>query len=104
MDKEEFKTLNINTTLYHTRLSRKFENRKPYIPANPFIIASFIPGTILEILVKEGQDVEPGEDLLVLDAMKMQNRLKSPVKGRVKKIYVNSGDKVARGTVLVELF
>ena len=104
MDKEEFKTLNINTTLYHTRLSRKFENRKPYIPANPFIVASFIPGTILELLVKEGQDVEPGEDLLVLDAMKMQNRLKSPVKGRVKKIFVKSGDKVARGTVLVELF
>ena len=104
MDKEEFKTLNINTTLYHTRLSRKFENRKPYIPANPFIVASFIPGTILELLVKEGQDVEPGEDLLVLDAMKMQNRLKSPVKGRVKKIFVNCGDKVARGTVLVELF
>jgi pyruvate carboxylase len=103
MDNKELKILNIDTTLYQTRVSRKFENRKPYKPADPNIVESFIPGTILDIRVKEGQLVEPGDVLLVLDAMKMQNRLKSPVKGTVRKIHVNSGDKVSKGTVLVEL-
>ena len=103
MDNKEIKILNIDTTLYHTRVSRKFENRKPYKPADPNMVLSFIPGTILDILIVEGQLVEQGDVMLVLDAMKMQNRLKSPVKGTVRKIHVKSGDKVSKGTVLVEL-
>jgi biotin carboxyl carrier protein len=103
MDNKEIKILNIDTTLYHTRLSKKFENRKPFKPADPNIVESYIPGTILDILVRVGQIVEPGDELLVLDAMKMQNRLKAPVKGTVKKILVKSGDKVSKGTVMVEL-
>ncbi len=104
MDKKsELKSLNINSTLYQTRLSRKFLGRKPYAPVNPGLIFSFIPGTITEILVKEGQSVEAGDELIVLDAMKMQNRLKSAVSGRVVKINVRPGEKVAKGSVLLEI-
>lgn len=103
MDDKEIKTLNIDTTLYHTRVSTKYAKRKPYKPVDPNIIVSFIPGTILETAVSEGQAVEAGDVLLVLDAMKMQNRLKSPVSGTVRKIHVSNGDKVSKGTVLVEL-
>jgi biotin carboxyl carrier protein len=102
-NKENLKSLNINSTLYTTRISRKFENRKSYRPANPNLVVSFIPGTITEILVKEGQKVEKGEDLLVLDAMKMQNRLKSASQGKVKKINVSKGDRVSKGSVLIEI-
>jgi len=98
-----FKFLNIGMSLYKTRISKKFENRKEYQPLNPKMILSFIPGTVLDIIVKEGQTVEKGDDLMILDAMKMQNRLKSAISGRIKKIHANKGDRVSKGTLLLEL-
>jgi len=95
--------LNINTSLYQTRISRKFENRKPYKPADPKVILSFIPGTVLDILIKTGQIVKKGEILMILDAMKMKNKLKANMDGKVKSIAVKMGDKVSKGTVLLEL-
>lgn len=100
---DNFKLLNIDTSLYKTRISKKFENRKAYKPANSKIIVSFIPGIVLDILVKEGVQVEKGQELIILDAMKMQNRLKSSIGGRIKKISVAKGDKVSKGTVLLEM-
>jgi biotin carboxyl carrier protein len=95
--------LNINSTIYKTRLSSSFVSRKPYKPADSKLILSFIPGTVLDILVKEGQKVKSGDELMILEAMKMQNKLKSRVEAIIKKIMVNKGDKVAKGTVLIEL-
>jgi len=95
--------LNINSDLYKTNLSNSFKNRKPYQPADPKLILSFIPGTIIDILVKEGQKVKKGEDLMILDAMKMKNRLKSSMDGRIKKITVEKGARVPKGVILIEL-
>jgi biotin carboxyl carrier protein len=95
--------LNIDTSLYQTRISNKFKNRKSYTPADPRIILSFIPGTVLDIMIKPGQSVSKGDDLMILDAMKMQNRLKCIMDGKVKSIAVKKGDKVSKGTVLMEL-
>ncbi|TFG42438.1 MAG: acetyl-CoA carboxylase biotin carboxyl carrier protein subunit [Bacteroidia bacterium] len=100
---ENLGILNINLSLYKTRLSPKFINRKPYKPSNPKILISYIPGTILDILVKEGQYVKKGEDLVILDAMKMQNIMKCNIDGTIWKIYVNMGDKVSKGTILLDL-
>ena len=100
---ENLGILNINSTLYKTRLSPKFLKRKPYNPPSQKAIISFIPGTVLEILVKEGQDVRKGEDLVILDAMKMQNIMKCNIDGTIKKIHVSKGDKVSKGTILIEL-
>jgi len=47
--------------------------------------------------------VSKGEDLMILDAMKMQNKLKCIMNGKVKSIAVKKGDKVSKGTVLLEL-
>lgn len=102
-NKETFGILNINTSLYKTRLSSKFIARKPYKPADPRLVLSFIPGTVLEIMVKDGDSVSKGNDLMILDAMKMQNRLKSPVDGKIKRIVASKGDRVAKGTLLIEL-
>jgi biotin carboxyl carrier protein len=95
--------LNIDTSLYQTRISEKFQNRKKYQPADPKIILSFIPGTVLDINIEAGQKVTRGEVLMILDAMKMKNKLKCPMDGKVKSISVKKGDKVSKGTILLEL-
>jgi biotin carboxyl carrier protein len=102
-NKDKLGFLNIDTSLYQTRISTKFENRKPYKAADPRTILSFIPGTVLEIMIKPGQIVKKGDDLMILEAMKMQNRLKCSMDGKVKLISVKVGDKVSKGTVLLEL-
>lgn len=95
--------LNIHSSLYHTRLSDKFRNRKPYEPADARIVSSFIPGTVLDIFIKEGEAVKKGDVLMILDAMKMKNRLICHMDGIVKSISVISGDRVSKGTVLMVL-
>jgi biotin carboxyl carrier protein len=95
--------LNIDSGLYKTRISIKYRKRVPYKPADPNMLMSFIPGTVLEILVSEGQQVKKGEELLILDAMKMQNSLKSTMDGKIKSIAVKTGDRVAKGVLLIEM-
>jgi len=99
---ENLGILNINTILYKTRLSPKFINRNVYKPTDPKMIMSYLPGTILDILVKEEQHVRKGEHLVILDAMKMQNIMKCDIDGIIMKIHVKKGDKVSKGTVLME--
>jgi pyruvate carboxylase subunit B len=101
--KDEPGFLNINNRKYTTRLSRKFLDHKPYQPADPGIVRSFMPGTVLDLLVSVGQKVSKGDDLLVLDSMKMKNRIRSSVEGVVEKIEVKPGDKVSKGSLLLRL-
>ena len=100
---EKMEFLNINDSFYKTRISKKFKNRVSYKPADPRMILSFIPGTILKIFATGGQSVKKGELLLILDAMKMQNRLKCPGDGKIKSVFVKEGERVSKGTLLMEL-
>jgi biotin carboxyl carrier protein len=102
-NKDQLGYLNINTSLYKTRISSKFEKRKAYQPADEKMILSFIPGTVLDIMVVEGENVKKGDELMILEAMKMKNKLKSHADGKIKSIKVKKGDKVSKGTVLIEL-
>jgi len=102
-EEEKYEILNIDASLYKTRLSSKFRSRVPYKSPDPKSILSFIPGTILDILVKQGQEVRKGDELIILEAMKMQNLLKSATDGRIKMIAVKKGDKVAKGTLMLEM-
>ncbi len=88
---------------YRTTLTKKFANRTPYAPPDPRKIMAFIPGTIIKVLVKEGQKVQKGDTLLVLQAMKMDNHLLASVNGKVKKIFVKQGEIVPKHHTLVEL-
>ncbi|HDZ41566.1 MAG TPA: acetyl-CoA carboxylase biotin carboxyl carrier protein subunit [Bacteroidetes bacterium] len=94
--------LNINYSEYTTRLSKKFKNRIPYKPSDKFRLLSFIPGTIIEIMVKEGDRVRKGDEVLVLEAMKMKNRIKSPLNGRVKQVDIKTNEVVPKGKLLIE--
>ncbi len=58
-------------------------------------------GTIVKILVEVGQEVKPGDAVVVLEAMKMENQLQADKAGTVKAINVQAGDKVGAGDVLV---
>ncbi len=66
-------------------------------------IRSPMPGKILQILVSDGQVVEAGDDLVILEAMKMENRLRAEVSGRVASIEVGEGDRVDDGQLLIRL-
>jgi acetyl-CoA/propionyl-CoA carboxylase biotin carboxyl carrier protein len=58
-------------------------------------------GTIVKVLVAVGDDVEAGQAVLVLEAMKMENHLNAARGGTVKEIRVQAGDTVGTGDVLV---
>ena len=62
-----------------------------------------MPGLVLEIAIKDGQEVNGGDKILILEAMKMENILVIPVSAVIKKILVSKGQVVERGQVLVEL-
>jgi biotin carboxyl carrier protein len=59
-----------------------------------------IPGTILSVKVKVGASVKPGDVLLTIEAMKMENDIVAPRKGVVKEIRVSEGQTVKYGDVL----
>jgi biotin carboxyl carrier protein len=66
-------------------------------------IQALMPGRITGILVKEGEVVEAGTPLLILEAMKMQNEITSPAAGRIAGIQVREGESVKRGSILLVL-
>ena len=103
MSADNFQNLTIDDEVYKTRLSEKFKKRKHYKPVNPWLVTSFIPGTVVDILVEEGRHVTKGEELMILDAMKMKIRIKSEIEGTIKKIMVEKGSKIPKGIVLFEL-
>ena len=61
-----------------------------------------MPGLIIDLKVKPGDLVKPGDQLLILEAMKMENILKAQGEGIVKNVKVKKGDTVEKGQVLVE--
>lgn len=88
---------------YKTQLTRKFKERKFWEDPSPYEILSYIPGTIISVDVKAGKVVEEGTQLLILEAMKMQNRVDMPFTARIKKINVKAGEKIPKDFVMIEL-
>lgn len=61
-----------------------------------------MPGLVLKIFVAEGAEVKKGDNLLVLEAMKMENIIKSPADVTVKTVKIKPGDKVEKNQVLLQ--
>lgn len=66
-------------------------------------LISSMPGLVLSILVKEGQEVEVGDPLLILEAMKMENMLKATASGVIGQISVEEKAAVEKGQLLIEI-
>lgn len=101
--KKDASLLNIDGTLYKTNLSTKFENRTIWNKPDERKLISFIPGTIIKVFVKKGQKVKMGEKVVILEAMKMQNKILISRDGVIKQVYVKEGQIIPKGELMLEL-
>jgi biotin carboxyl carrier protein len=62
-----------------------------------------MPGRVTRLLVSEGELIETGQGLLLLEAMKMENEIKSPVAGVVKRIRIEAGSAVEKNAILIDI-
>ena len=62
-----------------------------------------MPGLILDIMCKEGEDIEEGNSLLILEAMKMENVIKAEGSGTILKIHKAVGETVEKGQLIIEI-
>ena len=67
------------------------------------VVRSQMPGRVVRVLVEPGQNVQKGEALMVIEAMKMENEIKAPREGSVKRVCVNVGDLLEAKALLIEL-
>lgn len=66
-------------------------------------IKAAMPGKVVRVLVTEGQEVQAGQGLIVVEAMKMQNEMKAAKPGKVSKVQTQAGATVAAGDVLLTI-
>ena len=75
--------------------------RSSFVVEGPQVVTAPMPGKLVKILVKVGEAVKEGQGLVVVEAMKMENELKSPKAGKVTELFVREGTAVEQNTKLV---
>ncbi len=78
-------------------------SENPAVPVAGISVKAPLPGTITDIRVQVGQQVNAGDIVLVLEAMKMQNNIEAEATGKVTSILVKQGDSVMEGSVLLTI-
>ncbi|MCB1876504.1 MAG: sodium-extruding oxaloacetate decarboxylase subunit alpha [Chromatiales bacterium] len=76
--------------------------KRPKATADGHVTTS-MPGNIVDVLVKEGDQVSAGQPVLITEAMKMETEIQAPISGTVGQIYVQKGDSVNPNEVLIEI-
>jgi biotin carboxyl carrier protein len=102
-EREIFSKIALEGGTFETRVTRKYQGRKPYEKQDPHIIKAVIPGLVAAIETEVGNTVKKGDTMMILEAMKMLNRIKAQTDGTVKVIRVVPGEKVVKGQVLIEI-
>jgi glutaconyl-CoA/methylmalonyl-CoA decarboxylase subunit gamma len=122
---EEIAEVEVNGTRYEVNIAQLFKQKAPKTVTPPRVVESAItrkpltekpgrdlsvktvkaplPGVILDILVKVGDEVKASQTLLKMEAMKMENDIQSPSQGIVKEIFVSKGENVLEGASLVKI-
>ena len=103
MAEEKVETIIVHSAVYKTEYTNKYRNRVKWEKPNENDIFSFIPGTIIDILVKPGDQVKEGDIILILEAMKMHNNVQMPFDGKIVSIKVKVGDKIPKKTLMLEI-
>jgi len=102
-------SLRINGALYQVALSDPYDQlvRQLGLAATGAQMVKEIkapmPGLVLDLKISAGDQVEPGSPLLILEAMKMENVIKSIGEGKVKKVHVKKGQAVEKNQLLIEM-
>ncbi|MBX6359525.1 biotin/lipoyl-containing protein [Pseudacidobacterium ailaaui] len=88
---------------YHVEDPRSLKSRRSRTGGHegPKAVTAPMPGRVVRVLVNEGEEVQSQQGTVVIEAMKMQNELKSPKAGKVIEVRVQPGGTVAAGEVLV---
>ena len=87
--------------VHDARSGREAKTRLKADRDNLHHLASPMPGTVIDIKVKPGQEVREQERLLTIEAMKMEMAVPSPLTGVVKEIFVKPGERVDTGDLLL---
>ena len=93
----------VRTQVVHSGGSDTSKTSKPTDKKGVGHVKAPLPGTILEIKVNVGDTVNVGDVLVIMEAMKMENNIKSDKGGKIKEIKVSLGDSVLEGDILVEI-
>jgi len=75
----------------------------PSTEVGPGAVLAIMPGKVIRVMVEPGQEVQEGDSVCVLEAMKMENELLARRDGTVRSVYVEPGDDVEKDQVLVEI-
>jgi acetyl/propionyl-CoA carboxylase alpha subunit len=67
------------------------------------VIKAPMPGSVVKVLVEEGEEVSAGQSLVIVEAMKMENEVRSPIDGVVKAVNVAAGDSVGTTEAMIEV-
>lgn len=86
------------------KIDKLFYYKEKSIPTSKSgVVKSFIPGNIKKVFFREGESVEEGDLILIHEAMKMENEMRAPKKGSIKRIGVEEGDNILANHLLFEI-
>ena len=102
-EQDKFIQISLENGVHQTRATGKFHGRRLYERQDPGIVRALIPGTVAAIETAQGKTVRQGDTVMILEAMKMLNRIKAPKSGTVRALRVAEKDKVAKGQILFEI-
>lgn len=90
-----------STEIFDEQIQKLIKASPEKLHKKELTIKAPMPGLIIDIEVKEGDSVKAGQGLLIVEAMKMQNEMKTSRDGIVKKVFVQKGQTVNRGDTLI---
>ena len=93
----------IDDTLYDTEINESHLKPSGKTIPDPREVKAVIPGTVVEVMVRKGQFVTKGQVILMLEAMKMLNKIEAEMDGKIEEINVSAGNRVEKDKVMIRV-